>query len=298
MDLYTKKVEAAASGDRKSCVELLDYIRKEKIRVPAIVLKVGKKLIADGGLSSDVLYTIFEQTILAALDLHDLDVVNQYIPVLKTRFPNSSRVLRLELMALEANGKYSQADAFYRDMLQKNPSNMLVIKRQVAILKAQGKIDEAIEQLNKLLKNFQTDAGAWSELADLHVSAGNYAKAAFCFEELILTNPLNAFFHERLAEIYITIGGYDNLKVARKHLAHSLELNDSNNARALMALVVCTSNLAALKTRADKDDRDLNLRLHQFALTKLNGAYGSQACSDVASVAQEVLDSTKAAFDE
>ncbi|RHY07764.1 hypothetical protein DYB37_005893 [Aphanomyces astaci] len=284
MDLYTAKVEAAASGDRKSCVDLLEYVRKEKIRVPEISLKVGKKLIADGGLSSDVLYTVYEQTILAALDLNDLDVVSSFIPVLKSRFPDSSRVLRLELMVLEANGKYSQADAFYRDMLQKNPSNMLIVKRQVAILKAQGKIDEAIEQLNKLLKNFQTDAGAWSELADLYLTVGNYTKAAFCFEELILTNPLNAFFHERLAEIYITIGGYDNLKVARKHLAHSLELNDTNNARALMALVVCTSTLATLKTKADKDDRELNQRLHQFALTKLKGSYNAQANSDVTSV--------------
>ncbi|KAF0717439.1 Aste57867_2292 [Aphanomyces stellatus] len=296
MDVFTKKLEAASTGDRESCLDLLEFMRKEKVRAPEVAMKVGQKLISGGGLSADSLYTIYEQTFLAALDVNDTDVQDSCILALKKKFPDSSRVQRLELMLLEANGKFSQADAFYKDMLVKNPSNMLVVKRQVAIYKAQGKIDDAIGKLNELLKNFQTDAGSWVELADLYLSVGNYTKAAFCFEELILTNPLNAFYHERLAEVYMSIGGVDNLKIARKHLAHSLELNETG--RGLMALIMCTSSLAALKSRQEKDDKELNQRLHQYAVTKLQAAYRAKASEDIASIADEVITATNEPFAE
>ncbi|CAK4086263.1 unnamed protein product [Aphanomyces euteiches] len=298
MELYKQKLDAAAKGDRASSLELLEFIRKEKIRAPDVCVKVGQKLIANGGLSADNLYTVYEQTLLAALDINEQDLVDKCIEALKSKFPDSSRVQRLELMILEARGNFSQADAFYKDMLTKNPSNMLIMKRQVAIYKAQGKIDDAIAKLNALLKNFQTDAGSWIELAELYLAGGNYVKAAFCFEELILTNPLSAFYHERLAEIYITIGGVDNLKLARKHLAHSIELNDTNNARALMALIMCTSTLASLKLKVEKEEKDLNKRLHQLAVSKLHTAYNQNATEEVVSIADEVVAATKESFDD
>ena len=57
-------------------------------------------------------------------------------------------------------------------MLEENPANQLVLKRQVCVLKAQNKIPAAIKCLNNYLKQFQADANAWQELADLYLSGG------------------------------------------------------------------------------------------------------------------------------
>lgn len=48
------------------------------------------------------------------------------------------------------------------------------------------------------------DQEAWQELCDLYLGEQEYAKAAFCMEELILHNPHNHLFHQRLAEIKYT----------------------------------------------------------------------------------------------
>lgn len=51
---------------------------------------------------------------------------------------------------------------------------------------------------------FMIDQDAWNELCDLYLSEQEYAKAAFCMEELILQNPHNHLFHLRFADIKYT----------------------------------------------------------------------------------------------
>ncbi|OQR90687.1 hypothetical protein ACHHYP_05324 [Achlya hypogyna] len=294
METYEAKVAAAATGDREKGLELLEFIRREKLRAPDESVKVGRALISRGGLG-DQAWTVYEQTLLAALDIHDLDLVDSCFLALKKKFPESSRVLRLEGMIMEAQGKYAQADALYKEILAKNPANMLVQKRQVALLRAQGRTEDAIVKLNAVLRCFQTDAAGWCELSDLYLSLGNYKHAAFCYEELILLNPLDAFNHTRLAELYVTIGGNDNLRAARKHFAHALELN-GNNTRSLVGLVMCTTAIASTKSgRPDKEDRDLNSRLHQYAVAKLQGVYSELP---TAALVNGVLQTTAATFEE
>ena len=99
------------------------------------------------------------------------------------------------------------------------------MKRRVSILKAQGKISGAISTLNKFLAPYQADMAAvhyiavqsnflifdftanlcyqWSEMAELQLSVSNYKNAAFCFEELILSDPMSYLLHCRLAEVKI-----------------------------------------------------------------------------------------------
>ena len=49
-----------------------------------------------------------------------------------------------------------------------------------------------------------SDFEAWQELADLYLKEGDFGKAAFCLEELLLTNPHNSIFYTRYAEIKYT----------------------------------------------------------------------------------------------
>lgn len=194
-------------------------------------------------------------------------------------------------MVLEQRGEFSQASSVYDEVLAENPANNLVSKRQVCILLAQAKTAEAIVKLNQLLKTFPMDKASWQQLATLHLSKSNFRQAAFCYEELVLLNPLNFWFHSRLAEIYMTLGGFANTKAARKHLAQSLDLNPNNNIRALMSLALCTSTLRTMKqVKSNADEAKLNQRLFTFADQSIRSFYEkSDAPTSVKDIVYENL---------
>jgi hypothetical protein len=48
---------------------------------------------------------------------------------------------------------------------------------------------------------FQADQEAWLELCDAYLNEMEFAKAAFCLEELILMNPHNHVYHQRYADV-------------------------------------------------------------------------------------------------
>lgn len=50
-----------------------------------------------------------------------------------------------------------------------------------------------------------SDQEAWHELCNLYMAEGEFAKAAFCMEELLLHNPHSHLYHQRLAEIRYTM---------------------------------------------------------------------------------------------
>ena len=142
---------------------------------------------------------------------------------------------------------------------------------------------------------FSADEGAWQQLAELHLKAGRYEAAAFCYEELVLMQPTSHLYHCRLAELYATVGP-KQLLAARKHFAQSLDLKRAGNARALHGLCGCC---AAIADRAAKDrkltpteaDVETNAALHAWAVAALQRLY-----TDVAPPALlEVLTATQEA---
>ncbi|ETI52067.1 hypothetical protein L917_04434 [Phytophthora nicotianae] len=282
-----KLATAERSGARDKCVELLHYVRKEKLREPRAVASIGKLLVTkhSWGLG-DELWGVYEQTFVAALDLHDDELAETCLKALQTKFPGSSRVARLEGMQLEQRGEFAKALALYAELLEANPANALVLKRKIAVLKAQKKTAEVVTALNEFLKSFGTDQAAWTELGETYLSMGAYRYAAFCYEELVLLNPMDAISHSRLADIYSTIGGLDNLLTARKHYAHSIELNKKQNLRAYFSLVTCTKAIAAQRGyRADQDDDGINERLQKFALDHIQDFYTAHSSPDLAEIA-------------
>ncbi|KAF1777110.1 Tetratricopeptide repeat [Phytophthora cactorum] len=262
------RVRGEAGGGRaqqrsRQVLELLHYVRKEKLRESQAVASVGKLLVTkhSWGLG-DELWGVYEQTFIAALDLHDDELAETCLKALQTKFPGSSRVARLEGMQLEQRGEFAKALALYAELLEANPANALVLKRKIAVLKAQKKTADVITALNEFLRSFGTDQAAWAELGETYLSMGAYRYAAFCYEELVLLNPMDAISHSRLGDIYSTIGGLDNL----------LTLNKKQNLRAYFALVTCTKAIAAQRGyRADQDDDGMNERLQKFAA---NGDHG------------------------
>lgn len=56
-----------------------------------------------------------------------------------------------------------------------------------------------------------SDQEAWHELGNLYMAEGEFAKAAFCMEELLLHNPHSHLYHQRIAEIRYTMVCVKNL---------------------------------------------------------------------------------------
>ncbi|KAE9315395.1 hypothetical protein PF008_g19257 [Phytophthora fragariae] len=289
---FERKLAAAECSDaRDRYLDLLHYVRKEKLRDPRAVARVGKLLVTKHSWGvGDELWSVYEQTFVAALDLHDDELAETCLKALQTKFPGSSRVARLEGMQLEQRGEFAKALALYDELLEANPANALVLKRKIAVLKAQKKTADVVAALNDFLRSFATDQAAWTELGETYLSMGAYRYAAFCYEELVLLNPMDAIAHSRLADIYSTIGGLDNLLTARKHYAHSIELNKKQNLRAYFALVTCTKSIAAQRGyRADQDDDGINERLQKFALDFIQDFYSANASPDLAEIAQTAI---------
>lgn len=167
-------------------------------------------------------------------------------------------------------------------MLEENPANMLAMKRKVCVLKGTGKIGEAIAELSSMLEIFSTDLESWKELVNLHVSVGDYKRALFCQEDVILADAHNYQNHNRYADLLYTVGGEVNVRAARRHYAQSLELNPKN-ARAAYGLCLASHMLAtrypfqrgkASVNNVAGDESELNQKLFQKGANLLRELHG------------------------
>lgn len=265
-----------------------DYLRKmreEQIRDGETAVRIWEEVLRDNAYKlGDELWTVQEQIAVAALDCGKFETTNDCIESLQTKFPDSLRVRRLYGMFYESRGRYEKALAVYKKIQEKDPTNMFARKREIAILKEQNDIPKAIEALNGYLESFMSDFDAWMELADLYLQLQDYEKAAFCLEELIMSNPHNHLFHQRYAEIKYTEGGEKNLELARSYFSQAAKLNP-NNMRAQYGLLLTASNIATGISKSQKD-RQTNGKYVAWAAQQITDKYQTQ-------LSQEQIQETK-----
>ncbi|XP_075868782.1 ER membrane protein complex subunit 2 isoform X3 [Nelusetta ayraudi] len=210
--------------------------REDNCRNSEQIVDVGEELISEHASKlGDDIWIIYEQVMIAALDCSRDDLALTCLQELEKQFSDSHRVKRLSGMRLEALERYDEAGKDYDAILQDDPTNTAARKRKISILKAQGKSTEAIRELNEYLEQFVGDQEAWHELSELYINEHDYGKAAFCLEELMMTNPHNHLYCEQYGEVKYTQGGLENLELARKYFAQALRLNN-RNMRALFGL--------------------------------------------------------------
>merc|ERR1719422_868228 len=116
-----------------------------------------------------------------------------------------------------------------------------------------------------------TDYEAWTELCDLYLSQADYSSAAFCMEELLMSNPHNHLFHQKYAEIRYSQGGNDNMEVARSYFAQAAKLQ-AGNLRALYGLFLAASNLATSSGKGAKD-KQANHKYASWAAGQIRARY-------------------------
>merc|ERR1712150_295002 len=129
-------------------------------------------------------------------------------------------------------------------MGEEDTANSQARKRKIAVYKANGENSKAIAELSKYLKEFMSDTEAWMELCDLYIGEADYAKAAFCCEEVLLHNANNHLYFQRYAEIKYTQGGVENLEIAKSYYSRAVALN-ADNMRALYGLLLTSIQLAS-----------------------------------------------------
>uniref|UniRef100_K7FEG3 ER membrane protein complex subunit 2 n=2 Tax=Pelodiscus sinensis TaxID=13735 RepID=K7FEG3_PELSI len=255
--------------------EMRDKMRKwreENYRNSEQIVEVGGELINEyASKLGDDIWIIYEQVMIAALDCSRDDLALFCLQELRRQFPGSHRVKRLTGMRFEYMERYDDAIQLYDRILQEDSTNTATRKRKIAIRKAQGKNVEAIRELNEYLEQFVGDQEAWHELAELYINEHDYAKAAFCLEELMMTNPHNHLYCQQFAEVKYTQGGLENLELARKYFAQALKLNN-RNMRALFGLYMSASHIASNPKASAKMKKD-NMKYATWAANQINRAY-------------------------
>ena len=90
------------------------------------------------------------------------------------------------------------------------------------------------------------NTAGWLELSDVYATQQRWSSAAYCVEEALLAEPRSWLLHCRYADLRYSMGGTDNLTLARQYYARALELNSSeSNTRALYGLALTTAALSS-----------------------------------------------------
>ena len=241
--LFSKGFE---KEDVAACAKYLKMVEEHGLRRSRAVYAAAGVVMpnaAKAKITTQDRYTIAEQLVVASLDMNDIKTARRLVDELYAVFPKSVRVGKLEGMCFEAEGKHDDAIAKYDELLEKSPAEQRVMKRKAAVYKAQGRTSDAINELTKYLDTFMGDFGAWEELATLYTEAHMYQQAVFCWEEVIAAQPQMHCHHRRIAEVYYTLGGEENMRAARKYYAAAVDMSNATDARALYGLALVEARL-------------------------------------------------------
>ncbi len=139
-------------------------------------------------------WTIIENLFFSCLRTGDNKSALACLEKLKERFGDlNERVMGLTGLYHEA---IASDDAALENLLKQyeeaivdKPTNMVLRKRKIALLRSMGRLAEATAALVQLLDASPIDAESWSELADLYFLQALYPQAVFSLEEVLLITP-------------------------------------------------------------------------------------------------------------
>ena len=144
----------------QSAVEQLRKYREENSRSHDEVVELWTNVLSKHNLSklADEKWLIIEQVFKSALHCFQLVLASQCLKQLTEQFKSPSRRLAiLRGMYYETTGEYDKAEEIYSDLLKDNETDATVQKRQICLLKAQNRTNEAIAALNTYLNLYQVN---------------------------------------------------------------------------------------------------------------------------------------------
>ncbi|KAH6648904.1 hypothetical protein BKA67DRAFT_661845 [Truncatella angustata] len=218
------------------------------------------------------LWTIYENLLLSCLRTGDEESAHQCLGRLINRFgDDNERIMAFVGLLKEAdaedNATLEVVLKEYQAILEKNPTNIPIAKRRVALLRSLGRTSDAVAALIALLDFSPIDSEAWSELSDMYFSQGLYLQAIFALEEVLVLQPNAWNIHARLGELLLMAAKSTQqndtpkqLSEALKRFSRSVELCD-DYLRGYYGLKLTTKQLLSepQKTTKQPDDDTLPL---------------------------------------
>ncbi|KAN0109533.1 hypothetical protein V8E52_009176 [Russula decolorans] len=175
-------------------------------------------------------WQFLESLALAAIDVGRIDVAEGCLNRLSAGFPGSPRVQCLEGILKEANESPKAALRFYGELLEADPSNAAIWKRQISVLRKLGEIDRAVEELSKFVDTFYTDVEAWLELADIYNSRHQYTSALQSLSHVLVLTPQNPFYVLQAGETAYTA---QDIPLAMRFFLRVIEMTGDDNDDAV-----------------------------------------------------------------
>lgn len=260
---------------------ITQVIEKKEKSCAELVLEYGIKLLSD---SQEITklenFKVLEEVFLSALECKAFDWADLSLLLINEHIPRSPKAVRYLAMFKEAKGEIAEAKSIYRELLKTNPEDTTSYRRLAAFLRDSNLKDEAIATLNSALKMNMGDTQAWFELAEIYIAHMNYSKAAYCFEEILIQKPTNYLYNLKYAELMYSIGGGENLILARKYFSKAISLSEDplskeankehKNTRAIWGLLETCARLEAL---GRKYQDEINEELTEMCKDKLSSLY-------------------------
>ncbi|KNC47324.1 tetratricopeptide repeat protein 35 [Thecamonas trahens ATCC 50062] len=241
---------ARATPSAANCMAALAHIRRHELALPADTVAMARVVLPTLSSAANDQWDVLEQVAVAALQTNEMVLASQCIRRLAKKFRDSDRVRILIAMKHEAEGDVQVAVEMYREIIEAKPNSPMAYKRLVAAHKGAGDLTAAANTLATYLETYMTDAEAWAELAELALENGNYGRAAFCYEELILLEPYNYIHHLLYAEVMYTVGTPEKLDIALAYFAQAVELSPHGSPRALTGLLMAAARLGGASSTA------------------------------------------------
>jgi ER membrane protein complex subunit 2 len=217
-------------------VKVLALIRRAPLYRPDIVLALGSVARRSTSALSLANWDFAEQIAVSAADVGRWDVYDKMVEEIRKRFPGSYRLQVIQGLAAEAKYEWHNALQIYMGIVEKDATQADARKRQIAVLKSQKKVPEAIALTMHYLESFSTDQDAWAELCAMCLGCGRFSHALFAANEVLIAQPNNYTSHLLVADVFMTIGGDENFLAARRHYAASIARKRRGNVRALYGL--------------------------------------------------------------
>lgn len=287
-ELTSETAERSCEGSKSK--ESLRLIRNASLSRPDLVLSLGESAAAQLRSTSAEYWDVQEQIFNAALEVGEHEIMSTVFNRIYKKFPSSWRTRLLFGKRREALCRWSDAMKTYIEVIADDPMCAQAYKRQVAVLKSQQKIPEAIALLNHYLSYYSTDAEAWAELAALSLEQSRISHALFAANELLILDPKSHASHTAVADIYMTAGGNENVLQARKHYAASLTFRKkSSNLRALYGIWLAAS-LLDRSPSFTAEETEHNKKVLQWATEAISDAYAPVADTGDYAFVSKVID--------
>ena len=204
---------------------------------------------------------LVEEFFYAACELQQTEWAQFFLHMVRLKFPQSVKSMRMLAVFYEAQGQTDKALDILVDLIEQNPEDKQSVKRLVAMYRDMNWHGQAIAVLNKFIELNQEDTEAWNELADIYMSRQNYAKAIHCYEEMLLAHPKNYQVNLKYAELLYSTrrDRVEDLINARKYFLYASMMHEqgaTKNVRALFGVIKATKAIKTLQRKQVDEHAD------------------------------------------